>query len=246
MALAHERDLVGVVATSTAERLLVVELETAPLGAASTGLAHESALVPVAQAHDASHRGRHVARLRRGIRLLQVFSRRLRFGETLRFEPFELLRHRRLDDRRQVGVHEVLEPLQLLPKLPARRELDFVPRWRKGLDHGPKGRRRRKQRTRLLRGQNRDSVRTEFPPLHRRRSRNITSRALGQLSHHGRHVGPGRELGQKLLNLTFAPVRGSGEEGPVVLLRQVRSELSNARQMKATVAQHFQKERIPP
>jgi hypothetical protein len=32
----------------------------------------------------------------------------------------------------------------------------------------------------------------------------------------------------------------------VVFIRQVRSELSDARQMKATVAKHFQKDRIPP
>ena len=74
----------------------------------------------------------------------------------------------------------------------------------------------------------------------------MTSSALGQLSNQRRRVGSGRELGEKLLDSTFAPVRGSAEEGLVVLLRQVRGELSNARQMKPTVTQHFQEERMPP
>ena len=53
---AGETDSVWVLVASTAERIVVVEFESSPLGAASTLLVHESALVAVALAYRTPHR----------------------------------------------------------------------------------------------------------------------------------------------------------------------------------------------
>jgi hypothetical protein len=105
---AKKPDPRGVMVTPEAIRVIVVELEPAALGAPPAACIDESALVAIASTHDAPHRGRHVARARRSIRLLDRFSRGIRLAIPFRFEPFELFRHRRLDDLRQIPIHEVL------------------------------------------------------------------------------------------------------------------------------------------
>src|SRR3990172_11035628 len=136
MPVAHQTHLVWVVVASTAERIVVVELEPSSFCAASTLVVHELALATVALAYKAPHRRWDVARLRRGIGLLEGFSRGLRLAISFRFKPFELLGHGSFDDRCQVGVHKRLESLELLAELPAGGELDLVPRGCQGLHHG--------------------------------------------------------------------------------------------------------------
>ena len=53
-----------VVGASTAERIVVVELEPLAFAAAPTPLVHESALVAITFSYGAPHRSRDVARLR--------------------------------------------------------------------------------------------------------------------------------------------------------------------------------------
>ena len=105
MLFAHQANLFRVVVASTAERILVVELEPSPLGTTSALPVHETALAAIAPADEAPDGSRHVARLGRGIGLFQGLSRGLRLPISLRFEPFELLGDRGLNDGREVLSH---------------------------------------------------------------------------------------------------------------------------------------------
>jgi hypothetical protein len=67
-----------------------------------------------------------------------------------------------------------------------------------------------------------------------------------QLADERGNVRLGGQLDQELLNLTLGFVSGSGENHLAVFLRKVRSELSNSRQVKTSIPQHFQKHRVPP
>src|SRR3990172_1601940 len=111
---------------SAAKGVEVVEFEVPALRAAPALLVDESASIPVALAYDAPHRRRHIPRRRSGIGLLEGLSRALRHGVAFRFEPFELLGHRSLDDGREVLSRERLQALELVAKLSARRDLHSI------------------------------------------------------------------------------------------------------------------------
>ncbi len=89
----------------------------------------------VARVNGASDRSRNIAGRRRRVRLFQALSGGLGSAVALGFELFELFRHGRVDDRREIGgvtggSHERLEPLELVAKLGTGRKGDLEARRR--------------------------------------------------------------------------------------------------------------------
>ncbi len=124
--LAHQADLGWVVVSSSAKGVVVMELEPSALRAAPAVLVDEPALAGIAPSNDTPHRRRDVARPRRCVGVFNGLSRILCLPIAFRFDPFELLGHRGLDNLCQVHVHQCLEALELVPELLACRELNFV------------------------------------------------------------------------------------------------------------------------
>jgi len=122
----------------------VVKLEPMTLRTTLSPGTHERAPAAVALPNGAPDRGGDVARARRRIGIIDALSRLRRFAVALRFDPFQLVGHRRVDDDFEIGPprHERLEARELVAKLPARGELHFVGRFRQRLDHGRALRRR--------------------------------------------------------------------------------------------------------
>ena len=119
--------------------MTVVVFEPSALRASPALRVHVAASVSVALMHRPPDRGRNVPRGWGGIGLREPLPGSLRPGESLGFEPFELLGDGLLDDRGQIAVghlwpHERPEALQLVLELGAGGELNLVPRRGEGLD----------------------------------------------------------------------------------------------------------------
>lgn len=93
------------------------------------------ALTAISFPNDTPHRSGDTSGARRGIGVDDVLSRVFDGAISLSLEPFELLGHRRIDDRSEIGTrHECRESVDLVTKLGARCELDFITGRRQGLD----------------------------------------------------------------------------------------------------------------
>ncbi len=112
-----------------------MELQPSPLGTSSIVAAFKRALSLIPRPHETPHRSGDSAHSRRRVGIFEALSGTFDFAEALGLEPFEFLRHGRFDHGSEVGTrHERREPLELVVKLGARRELHSVPRRRQRLD----------------------------------------------------------------------------------------------------------------
>ena len=133
MGTAREADVLGAVVAAPPEGLDVVKLELLGFGATPARRIDIGTPSAIARVNGASDRSRNIAGRRRRVRLFQALSGGLGSAVTLGFELFELFRHGRVDDRREIGgvtrgSHERLEPLELVAKLGTGRKGDLEAR----------------------------------------------------------------------------------------------------------------------
>src|SRR5262249_30908281 len=106
----------------------------------STSLCIDVAAAPAIAFVDGSpDRSRNIARAGRCLRVVELLPRFLGLRETAGLQPLQLLRHRRLEEGREIAVrnrgpHQGLETVELLDQLGTGRELDLVAGGSKGLD----------------------------------------------------------------------------------------------------------------